>query len=318
MSSTRAPYPRDLVGYGAQRPDPRWPGGARLALNFVMNYEEGSEYSIPDGDGASETSLLEGTPAVQAGTRDLTAESVYEFGSRVGFWRLMRLFEEAGFPLTVFGCALALERNPAAAQAIVDAGHDICCHGWRWVKHWLLSEAEEREHIRRAIASLQATTRQRPLGWYCRTGPSVNTRRLVMEEGGFLYDSDAYNDELPFWDHSQGRPHLVIPYTNDVNDSKFANPAGFGSGADFYRYLKDSFDCLLREGGAMMSVGLHMRIAGRPGRAEALRDFLRYVAGQDGVWVCRRIDIARHWFAHHAPHAEQGGVPLAGPAADPR
>jgi len=306
---------RDFVGYGPNPPDPQWPGGARIALNFAMNYEEGSEYSLMDGDGFSDAGLTElPGSAVPRGGRDLAAESMFEYGSRVGFWRLMRLFAERQLPMTIYACALALQRNLLAAAAIKSAGHDICCHGWRWVKHWLLSEAEEREHIRRAIASLQATTRQRPLGWYCRTGPSVNTRRLVMEEGGFLYDSDAYNDELPFWDHSQGRPHLVIPYTNDVNDSKFANPAGFGSGADFYRYLKDSFDCLLREGGAMMSVGLHMRIAGRPGRAEALRDFLRYVASRDGVWVCRRIDIARHWIAHHPPD----GVPLAGLAADPR
>ena len=295
---------RDLVGYGANRPDPQWPGGARVAVNFVMNYEEGSEYSVLDGDAGPETGLLEGATFVPAGMRDMNAESLYEYGSRVGFWRLMRLFAEVQVPLTVFACALALERNPAAAAAITAAGHDICCHGWRWEKHWLLSEAEERDHIARAIASLTRTLGHRPLGWYCRTGPGVNTRRLLVEEAGFLYDSDAYNDELPYWDRAHGRPHLVIPYTMDANDSKFANPAGFSSGADFYTYLKDSFDFLFREGatqGSMMSVGLHMRLAGRPGRAEALRDFLYYLKSHSGVWICPRIEIAKHWASVHPP-----------------
>ncbi len=299
-------YPRDLVGYGANRPDPGWPNQARLALNFVMNYEEGSEASILDGDAGPERGLLEGATGVPDGMRDMNAESIFEFGSRVGFWRLMQMFRETHTKLTVFGCALALERNPAAARAIVDAGHDVCCHGWRWENHWLLSEAEERDHIARAVASLQASIGSRPLGWYCRTGASENTRRLLVEEGGFLYDSDAYNDELPYWDHRHGRPHLVIPYTMDINDSKFANPAGFGSGVDFFRYLRDSFDFLYRQGQqqpAMMSVGLHMRLAGRPGRAEALREFLHYVGEHPGVWVCRRIDIARHWIANHPPGA---------------
>jgi allantoinase len=291
---------RDLIGYGPDRPHPRWPGGARLALNFVFNYEEGSEYSILDGDPASEAGLAESPSQVPAGTRDLNVESIYEFGSRVGFWRLMRLFAEFNLPVTVFACALALERNPAAAEAIGRAGHDICCHGWRWEKHWLLTEAEERDHIAQAVRSLERTTGHRPLGWYCRTGPSINTRRLLVEEGGFLYDSDAYNDELPYWNTAFGARHLVVPYTMDVNDSKFVSPAGYSSGADFFQYLKDSFDCLYREGAthpAMMSVGLHMRIAGRPGRAEALRSFLAYVRGFDDVWICRRIEIAQHWIA---------------------
>ena len=295
-------YPRDLVGYGANRPNPKWPDGARLAVNFVMNYEEGSEASILDGDPGPETGLLEGATGVPAGMRDMNAESLYEYGSRVGFWRLMKLFRDFDLPLTVFACALALERNPEAAKAIVDAGHDICCHGWRWEKHWLLSEAEERDHIRRAVASLEKTIGKRPLGWYCRTGASVNTRRLLVEEGGFLYDSDAYNDDLPYWDTSHGRPHLVIPYTMDVNDSKLTNPAGFSTGVDFYDYLRQTFDCLYREsleGGAMMSIGLHMRIAGRPGRSEGLRNFLHYVRSHTGVWVCNRLDIARHWAATH-------------------
>jgi putative urate catabolism protein len=299
-----ASQPRDFIGYGARRPNPRWPGDNALAVNFVINYEEGSEASILDGDPGPETGLLEGATGVPEGMRDLNAESLYEYGSRVGFWRLMRLFAEFDMPLTVFGCALALERNPEAAAAIAAAGHDLCCHGWRWEKHWLLSEAEERAHISKAVASLERTMGARPLGWYCRTGPSVNTRRLLVEEGGFLYDSDAYNDDLPYWDTRHGRPHLVIPYTMDVNDSRFFKPGGFATGVEFYDYLLQSFDFLYREsreGGAMMSIGLHLRIAGRPGRAEGLRNFLQYARQHSGVWFCRRIDIARHWAAAHPP-----------------
>ena len=295
-------YPRDLVGYGRTPPDPKWPGGARIAVQFVMNYEEGSEYSIPDGDGFSEVQLGEGVSTVPRGQRDLAMESVYEFGSRVGFWRLHRLFAERDLPATVFGCALALERNPEVAAAIVEARYDICCHGWRWWKHWLLSEEEERASIRTAVASIEKTTGRRPLGWYCRYGPSVNTRRLVVEEGGFLYDCDAYNDELPYWVTVVGKPHLVIPYTNEANDSKFTNPAGFSSGEDFFTYLRDTFDMLYREGETqpkMMSVGLHMRITGRPGRAASLARFLDYVQEHDKVWICRREDIAHHWLTHH-------------------
>ena len=218
-----ATYDRDLVGYGAHPPDPKWPGGARIAINFVMNYEEGSEPSIQDGEGFTEIGLTE-SHGVDTGVRgrDLAGEGMFAYGSRVGFWRLMRLFAERQLPLTVFGCALAIERNPAAAQAIRDADLDVCCHGWRWVKHYLLSEEQERGHIRLAIASLQKTVGARPLGWYCRYGPSVNTRRLVVEEGGFLYDSDAYDDELPYWKTVGGKPHLVIPYSLVNNDGKFA------------------------------------------------------------------------------------------------
>lgn len=301
---TRSSYARDLVGYGRNPPHPHWPGKARIAVQFVLNYEEGSEYSVPDGDGFSETGLSEAQSSIAHGSRDLAAESVYEFGSRVGFWRIMDLFAERELPITIFACALALERNPAAAKAVVDAGHDVCCHGWRWFKHWLLQEDEERQHIRMAVASLQQCLGTRPLGWYCRYAPSVNTRRLVVEEGGFLYDSDAYNDELPYWVEVGGRPHLVIPYTNDANDSKFSNPAGFGTGDDFFTYLKDTFDVLYREGSSkpkMMSVGLHMRLSGRPGRAAGLARFLDYVASHEDVWVCRRLDIARHWHDRHRP-----------------
>ena len=295
-------YPRDLIGYGENPPDPKWPNGARLALNIVLNYEEGSEYSIPDGDDASETQLNESTPSVPLGTRDLAVESTYEFGSRVGVWRLLKLFRERALSITVFGCALALERNPEVTQAIVSANYDICCHGWRWIKHWLLNENEERKHIDDAVKSIENLTGHRPLGWYCRTGPSVNTRRLVVEEGGFLYDSDAYNDELPYWVNIAENSHLVIPYTNDVNDTKFFSPAGYSSGEDFFVYLRDSFDILYKEGATapkMMSVGLHARIVGRPGRIAALSRFLDHVQGHKDVWICRREDIARHWIEVH-------------------
>ncbi len=301
-------YPRDMIGYGANPPDPQWPNGARLALNFVLNFEEGSEASFADGDGYSESALTESSGQDQGVSgRDLAAESMFEFGSRVGFWRVMRLFQARNLPLTIFGCALALERHAPAAQAIAQAGYDVCCHGSRWVNHFQLEEAEEREHIRKAIASLQQSIGTRPLGWYCRYGPSVNTRRLLMEEGGFLYDSDAYNDELPYWLEVGGRPQLVVPYTLGVNDSKFGR-GQFATGEDFFTYARDSFDMLYREGESqpkMMSVGLHMRLIGHPGRAAGLERFLDYVVAQDNVWICRREEIARHWMAHH-PYAVSG------------
>jgi len=295
-------YPRDLTGYGAAPPHPQWPDGARLALNFVLNYEEGSEYSLADGDGFSEASLTE-MPAspVPHGERDLAAESMFEYGSRVGFWRLLRLFEERGLPATIFGCALALERNPPAVQAIGDAGFDVCCHGWRWVEHYRLRADEEREHIARAVATLTTLFGERPLGWYCRTGPSTNTRRLLVEEGGFLYDSDAYNDELPYWLTVGGRGHLVVPYSLTTNDSKFGRGV-FAGGEDFFGFLKEAFTQLYAEGTTlpkMMSVGLHLRLAGHPARAAGLARFLDHVAGFDDVWVTRRLDIARHWAATH-------------------
>ena len=298
-------YPRDLVGYGANPPHPRWPGNAKIALQIVLNYEEGSEYSIPDGDNTSEIYLRE-VPGSSMGNgmRDLQVESVYEYGSRVGFWRLMRLFKAKDIPVTIFGAALALERNPAAVEAIVDAGYDICCHGWRWIGYHLLDEAEEREHIQKAVASLKKLTGDRPLGWYCRYAPSVNTRRLIVEEGGFLYDSDAYNDDLPYWVEVEGKSHLVIPYTLDNNDMKYCVAPGFNSGNDFYTYLKDAFDVLYAEGEIspkMMSVGLHARLAGKPGRIAALARFIDYVQSHDRVWICRRLDIANHWIKYHSP-----------------
>ena len=298
---------RDLVGYGAQPPHPRWPNGARLAVQIVMNYEEGSEYALEDGDGASETYLTEVPGATLGpGKRDLIVESIYEYGSRAGFWRLMRIFEERKLLITVFGAALALERNPEAAAAIRSAGHEVCSHGWRWIGFQNMSEAEEREQMRRAVASIERSIGERPHGWYCRYAPSLNTRRLVVEEGGFLYDSDAYNDDLPYWVNVSGKNHLVIPYTLDVNDMKFSVAPGFSSPSGYFEYMRDAFDVLYREGKTapkMMSIGLHCRLAGRPGRAAALERFLDHVANHEDVWVCKRVDIARHWIANHPPEA---------------
>lgn len=293
---------RDLIGYAAHPPRPNWPGEARLALNFVLNYEEGSEYNIGDGDGLSDSGLVEmpGSP-VPPGERDLAAESMFEYGSRVGFWRLMRIFAERDLPMTVYACALALERNLHAVEAIKAAQHDICCHGWRWVEHYKLSEEEERKHIRLAIDSLKKTMGERPLGWYCRYGPSVNTRKLLMEDGGFLYDSDSYNDELPYYVIAEGLPQLVIPYTLTNNDLKWGT-GNFGTGEDFFVYLRESFDVLYDEGRyapKMMNVGMHMRLIGHPGRASGLIRFLDYVKSKPDVWICKRIDIARHWLETH-------------------
>lgn len=296
-------HPRDFVGYGANPPNPRWPHGARLAVQIVMNYEEGSETSIPEGDGISETYLTEVPGATLGpGKRDLIVESVYEYGSRAGFWRLMRMFGERKLPITVFGAALALERNPQAAAAIRDAGYEVCSHGRRWVDFSGMSEEQERAEMRAAVESIERTTGERPYGWYCRYAPSVNTRRLVVEEGGFLYDADAYNDDLPYWVKVGKKDHLVIPYTLDVNDMKFAVAPGFTSPSGYFEYMRDAFDVLYREGKTqpkMMSVGLHTRLAGRPGRAAALERFLDHIAKHDDVWVCRRVDIARHWIAEH-------------------
>ncbi len=296
-------YPRDLIGYGANPPHPQWPNDAQIALQIVLNYEEGSEYSIPDGDDTAEIYLRE-VPgsSMGKGMRDLQVESVYEYGSRVGFWRLMRLFAEKNIQVTIFGAALALERNPEAAKAIAKAGYDICCHGWRWIGYHLLDEAEEREHINKAVASLKKLTGDRPLGWYCRYAPSLNTRRLIVEEGGFIYDSDAYNDDLPYWVTVEDRPHLIIPYTLDNNDMKYCVAPGFNNGNDFFTYLKDAFDVLYAEGETapkMMSVGLHARLVGKPGRIAALARFIDYVQSHERVWICRRLDIAQHWIKHH-------------------
>jgi allantoinase len=291
---------RDLVGYAGHPPDIAWPNGARLAVNFVMNVEEGAEYSIGDGDGRSETALTEvGAPRVPAGDRDLAAESMYEYGARCGFWRLFRIFCERDLPLTVFAAALALERNPAAAAAIAATDWDLVAHGYRWVEHYLIDEATERAEIARAHASLARTTGRAPEGWYCRYGPSPATRRLVVEHGGFSYDSDSYADELPYWTEAAGRPHLVVPYSLVTNDAKFLG-GGLITGREFGVFLTDAFDILLAEGHhqpRMMSVGLHPRIIGHPGRVSGLLDFLDHIDGRSDVWVCGRAGLAAHWRA---------------------
>ncbi|WP_207478124.1 allantoinase PuuE [Arenibaculum pallidiluteum] len=300
-----ASYPRDMIGYGRNPPQADWPGGARVAVQFVLNYEEGGENCILHGDPASEAFLSEIVGAQPwPGQRHMNMESIYEYGSRTGVWRILRLFEERGLPLTVYGVAMALERNPEAVAAFVELGHEVASHGWRWIEYKDLPIEVEREHMRRAIEIHTRVVGMRPLGWY--TGrASENTRRLVVEEGGFLYDSDSYADDLPYWDRSHGRPHLVIPYTLDANDMRFATAQGFNAGDQFFAYLRDSFDVLYREGEAgsprMMSVGLHCRLVGRPGRAAALARFLDHVQAHSGAWVCRRVDIARHWIARHPP-----------------
>jgi putative urate catabolism protein len=292
---------RDFVGYGESPPDPQWPRGARLALNFVLNYEEGGENTPLEGDPASEAFLHEvvGAPAT-VGRRNLNTESMFEYGSRAGFWRVHRIFAKRGLPLTVYAVGQALERNPAAARAMVAAGWEVASHGWRWIDYMEMSEDEEREHLRKAIQAIEGVTGQRPVGWY--TGRiSDNTRRLVVEEGGFLYDSDSYADELPYWVEVDGTQHLVIPYTLDVNDFKFLLVNGFVTGDQFHDYFVDAVDTLREEGGRFMSVGLHCRIIGRPGRAKALDRCLAYVKQFDDVWVTTRAEIARHWREHHPP-----------------
>jgi len=297
-------YPRDLCGYGAYPPDPRWPGGARLALQIVLNYEEGGENCVLHGDPASEAFLSEIVGAdAREGVRHMSMESLYEYGSRVGVWRLKNLFDRYKIPVTVFAVGMAVERNPEPVRALFASGHEICSHGYRWIDYQDVSESTEREHMGRAIRVIEEAIGERPLGWYTgRTSP--NTRALVVEEGGFLYDSDDYSDELPFWDRRHGKPQLVIPYTLDANDMRFATPQGFNSGTQFLQYLKDTFDVLYAEGSdtpRMMSVGLHCRISGRPGRFAALEAFLRYARSHDDVWFCRRVDIARHWHAEFPP-----------------
>jgi putative urate catabolism protein len=302
-------YPRDLLGYGARPPHARWPGGARIALQFVLNYEEGGESCVLHGDAASETFLSEIVGAQPFADRHLSMESLYEYGARAGVWRVLRLFAARRMPLTLFAVAMALERNPAVADACLAAGHEIASHGWRWISYQSVPEAIEREHIARAVDVLTRLTGAPPQGWY--TGrDSPNTRRLVVEHGGFVYDADSYADDLPYWvrvDSSRGPvSHLVVPYTLDTNDMRFVTPQGFNSGEQFYAYLKDAFDVLYREGDPqgldqpkMLSIGLHARLVGRPARAAALARFLDYVRAQPDVWVARRIDIARHWQATH-------------------
>ncbi|MCO5730542.1 allantoinase PuuE [Rhizobium sp. SSA_523] len=301
-----ASYPRNLVGYGRSTPDPQWPGGAHLAVQFVINYEEGGESSILDGDPASENLLSEIVGAAPwPGQRNLNMESIYEYGSRAGFWRLHRLFTQLGVPCTVYGVTLAMLRNPDAVAAMNEAGWEIASHGYRWHEYKDYPEEIERQHILDAVRLHAELAGERPYGMY-QGKPSVNTLRLVQEEGGFLYSSDSYADDLPYWVKGvDGRPFLIIPYTLDANDMRFATPQGFNAGDQFYTYLKDTFDTLYQEGkdGApkMMSIGLHCRLVGRPGRIAALKRFMEYVLGHEKVWIAKRIEIAHHWHRHHQP-----------------
>ncbi len=301
-----ADYPRNLIGYGRTPPHAQWPGGARVAVQFVLNYEEGAENCVLHGDAGSEQFLSEIIGAATYPARHMSMESIYEFGSRVGAWRILREFEKRALPLTIFGVAMAMQRNPELVQACVQAGHEIASHGWRWIHYQDMDPEQEREHMRLAIQIHQQLTGSAPLGWY--TGrDSPNTRRLLIEQGGFEYDSDYYGDELPFWTTvplSDGRQqsHLVVPYTLDANDMRFATPQGFNTAEHFFHYLRDSFDVLYAEGAEtprMMSIGMHGRLLGRPGRFIGLQRFLDHIAKHDRVWVCRRIDIARHWKTHH-------------------
>jgi putative urate catabolism protein len=290
--------PRDLVGYGASPPDARWPGGAKVAVQFVINYEEGAENSVLNGDKGSEAFLSEMVGAASHPARAMAIESLYEYGSRAGFWRLHRLFAERGVPVTVFGVAAAMAANPAAVEAMLKADWEIASHGLRWIDYQYVPEAVERAHIAQAIALHTELTGARPLGWYQgRTSP--NTARLVVEEGGFLYDADSYADDLPYWDRRHGKPQLIVPYSLDANDMKIVSLNGFTEGEQFFRYLRDTFEQLREEGGRMMSVGLHGRVAGRPGRARAVARFVDHVLASGDAWTPRRIDIARHWLAEH-------------------
>jgi len=294
-------FPRDFLGYGATPPDPRWPDGARLALSFVLNYEEGGENSVLNGDAGSEAYLHEvpgGAPLM--GARNRSVESQFDYGARAGVWRILRLFAERGLKLTVYGVGRALELNPTVTRAFADQGHEVASHAFRWIDYHHMAEAEERADIARCVETIERLTGRRPVGWY--TGRmSANTRRLVVEHGGFLYDSDAYDDDLPHYVQVEGKPHLIIPYTLDNNDMKFAVPPGFGDPQGFENHLRGACDLLRAEGGRMMSVGLHCRLVGRPGRAAALARFLDHVVACGDVWVARREDIARHWWATHPP-----------------
>jgi putative urate catabolism protein len=299
---TTAAYPRDLVGYGPNPPHADWPGGARIAVQFVLNYEEGGENCVLHGDAASEAFLSEIVSAQPLqGVRHISMEQIYEYGSRVGVWRLLKLFEKKKVPLTVYAVAMAAERHPGVIRAMVNAGHEIASHGYRWINYQYVGEDTERQHIQKAVAILTQVAGTPPLGWYTgRTSP--NTRRLVAEHGGFLYDADDYNDDLPYWTLVEGKPQLIVPYTLDANDMRFAAVQGFNSGDQFFTYLKDSFDVLYAEGEEtprLMSVGLHCRLVGRPGRMAALERFIDYAKGHEAVWFCRRVEIARHWREKH-------------------
>jgi allantoinase len=295
-------YPRDMVGYGRTPPDPQWPANAVIAVQFVLNYEEGAENTVLDGDPGSETFLSEITPAGSFPNRHMSMESLYEYGSRAGLWRVLRVFERRGIPLTIFAVARAMQRNPEAVAAFGELGHEIACHGLRWKSYQLVDSDTEREHMAEAVQILRDLTGTAPLGWY--TGrDSPQTRELVVQHGGFVYDSDSYADDLPYWVRVNDTDHLVVPYTLDTNDMRFASAAGFSNGDEFFAHLRDAFDVLYREGTSgspkMLSVGLHCRLAGRPARTKALERFCDHVQSHDGVWLARRIEIAEHWRAVH-------------------
>ena len=304
-------YPRDLVGYGRNPPHADWPGRARIAVQFVLNYEEGGEHCVLHGDAGSEQFLSELFNAASYPDRHLSIEGIYEYGSRVGFWRFLREFERRGLPLTIFGVSMALERHPELTAAFKELGHEIACHGWRWIHYQNVPEEIEREHMKIGMEIIERLTGTRALGWY--TGrDSPNTRRLVADHGGFLYDSDYYGDDLPLWTEvrktdGETVPHLVVPYTLDTNDMRFALPQGFSHGDEFFEYLRDAFDVMYAEGEerpAMMSIGMHCRLLGRPGRFRALQRFLDHIEKHDRVWVCRRVDVARHWIERHPYQAK--------------
>ena len=294
-------YPRDLCGYGQQPPTADWPGGARTAVQFVINYEEGAENCVLHGDPASEAFLSEivGAAAIE-GQRHMNMESLYEYGARAGFWRLHRLFSEQKIPVTVFGVAMALQRNPEVVAAMQAANWEIASHGYRWIDYQCIDEATERKHLREALEIHIQVTGERPAGWYLgRCSPQ--SHRIAAEDEEFIYNSDTYADDVPYWDYSFDTPQLMVPYTLDANDMRFATPQGFNSGQQFFDYLKDSFDVLHAEGGRMMSIGLHCRLAGRPGRAAAVARFLDYVMSHDDAWLATRLDIANHWRERHPP-----------------
>jgi len=295
-------YPRDMVGYGAKNIKVNWPNNAKLALQIVLNYEEGAENSVLHGDKQSETFLSEIIGAQAIKGRHISMESLYEYGSKRGFWRIHELFQKKKIPLTIFGVAMALERNPEVCKAIKEADYEVACHGWRWIDYQNINKSVEKKHMDLAIKTIKKIFGRRPLGWY--TGRcSPNTRDLVMNEGGFVYDSDSYSDDLPYFEKRNNKKQLIVPYTLDNNDMRFATNQGFNSGDQFYNYLKDSFDVLYKEGEKnpkMMSVGLHCRIIGKPGRLKSLERFLDYVMEHNNVWICKRIDIAKHWIKNYS------------------
>ena len=301
-SGTNKKYPRDMIGYGAKKLEVKWPNNAKIALQIVLNYEEGAENCIINGDKHSEVFLSEIIGAQPVKGRHINMESLYEYGSRSGFWRLHKLFQEKKIPITIFGVGMALEKNPEICKAIKNANYEVASHGWRWIDYQSVKKSEEKKHMKLAIKKIKEIFGERPLGWY--TGRcSPNTRDLVFEEGGFLYDSDSYSDDLPYWEIRKKKKQLIIPYTLDNNDMRFATNQGFNTGDHFYSYLKDSFDALYEEGKThpkMMSVGLHCRIIGKPGRIQALKKFLDYIKKHKNVWICKRVDIAKHWIKNYS------------------